>query len=162
MNISATFIQRPVATTLLTIGLALAGAVAFRLLPVSPLPAVDFPTIFVSARLPGADPETMATSVAAPLEAPVRPHRGRHGDDFGELTGLDEHYAPVRPGPRHQRRGQGRPGGDQRGPELPAAEPAEPADLPQGQSRRRAHPHPGPHVRHPHHRARCTTRHPAS
>ena len=68
MNISAPFIRRPVGTTLLTIGVALAGAIAFRLLPVSPLPPVDFPTISVSANLPGADPETMATSVAAPLE----------------------------------------------------------------------------------------------
>lgn len=68
MNISEHFINRPVATTLLTIGLALAGIIAFNLLPVSPLPPVDFPTIYVSAGLPGADPETMATSVAAPLE----------------------------------------------------------------------------------------------
>jgi len=68
LNISAPFIRRPVGTTLLTIGLALAGAIAFKLLPVSPLPPVDFPTISVSANLPGADPETMATSVAAPLE----------------------------------------------------------------------------------------------
>jgi multidrug efflux pump len=68
MNISAHFIRRPVATTLLTIGVFLSGAVAFGLLPVSPLPPVDFPTIYVSANLPGADPETMATSVAAPLE----------------------------------------------------------------------------------------------
>ena len=68
MNISAPFIKRPVGTTLLTLGLALAGAIAFRFLPVSPLPRVDFPTILVSANLPGADPETMATSVAAPLE----------------------------------------------------------------------------------------------
>lgn len=68
MNVSAPFIKRPVGTTLLTIGLALAGIIAFRFLPVSPLPQVDFPTIQVSANLPGADPETMATSVAAPLE----------------------------------------------------------------------------------------------
>ncbi len=68
MNISGPFIRRPVGTTLLTIGLALAGAIAFKLLPVSPLPPVDFPTVSVSANLPGADPETMATSVAAPLE----------------------------------------------------------------------------------------------
>jgi multidrug efflux pump len=68
MNISAIFIERPVATTLLTLGMALAGVIAFRFLPVSPLPQVDFPTINVSASLPGADPETMATSVATPLE----------------------------------------------------------------------------------------------
>jgi multidrug efflux pump len=68
MNISAPFIRRPIATTLLTAGVALAGATAFRLLPVSPLPEVDFPTISVNAGLPGASPETMASSVATPLE----------------------------------------------------------------------------------------------
>ena len=79
MNISATFIKRPVATTLLTIGLVLAGIIAFRLLPVSPLPQVDFPTISVSASLPGADPQTMSTSVAAPLER-----------QFGRIAGVTE------------------------------------------------------------------------
>jgi multidrug efflux pump len=68
MNISRLFIHRPVATTLLTLAVALAGAVAFRLLPVSPLPQVDFPTVSASAGLPGASPETMASSVATPLE----------------------------------------------------------------------------------------------
>ncbi len=68
MNISAPFIHRPVATTLLMAALALSGSVAFGLLPVSPLPQVDFPTISVSAALPGASPETMASSVATPLE----------------------------------------------------------------------------------------------
>ena len=68
MNISAPFIARPVATTLLTIGIALAGVFAFFKLPVSPLPQVDFPTISVQAQLPGASPDTVATSVAEPLE----------------------------------------------------------------------------------------------
>ncbi|MGZ5849066.1 MAG: multidrug efflux RND transporter permease subunit [Methyloceanibacter sp.] len=68
MNISAPFIYRPVATSLLMIALALAGIVAFLLLPVAPLPQVDFPTISVSASLPGASPETMASAVAQPLE----------------------------------------------------------------------------------------------
>ena len=68
MNISEPFIRKPVATTLLTVAIALAGAAAYRLLPVSPLPQVDFPTISVSAGLPGASPETMASSVATPLE----------------------------------------------------------------------------------------------
>jgi multidrug efflux pump len=68
MNISELFIRKPVATTLLTVAIALSGAVAFQLLPVSPLPQVDFPTISVSAALPGASPETMASSVATPLE----------------------------------------------------------------------------------------------
>ena len=68
MNLSTPFIRRPVATTLLTFGLALAGVVAFFQLPVSPLPQVDFPTISVQATLPGASPEDVATSVATPLE----------------------------------------------------------------------------------------------
>jgi multidrug efflux pump len=68
MNISAPFIARPVATTLLAAGVLLAGVVAFRLLPVAPLPQVDFPTISVQANLPGASPETMAATVATPLE----------------------------------------------------------------------------------------------
>ena len=68
MNLSEPFVRRPVATVLLTIGLALAGICAFLVLPVSPLPQVDFPAVSVSANLPGASPETMATSVATPLE----------------------------------------------------------------------------------------------
>ncbi len=68
MNISRPFIERPVATTLLMAGLALIGIVAFPFLPVAPLPQVDFPTILVSAQLPGASPEIMASSVAQPLE----------------------------------------------------------------------------------------------
>src|ERR1700722_20322500 len=68
MNLSAPFIFRPIATTLLTIGVILAGSVAYQILPVAPLPQVDFPTINVSANLPGASPETMASTVATPLE----------------------------------------------------------------------------------------------
>jgi multidrug efflux pump len=79
MSISATFIKRPVATILLTIGVLLAGVIAFQLLPVSPLPQVDFPTISVNASLPGADPVTMSTSVAAPLER-----------QFGRIAGVTE------------------------------------------------------------------------
>ena len=68
MNISAPFIDRPVATTLLTLGVALAGALSFWLLPIAPLPQIDIPTISVSASLPGASPDTMAATVATPLE----------------------------------------------------------------------------------------------
>jgi len=68
VSLSTPFIERPVATTLLTIGIALAGIFAYFLLPVSPLPQVDFPTISVTAQMPGASPETMATTVATPLE----------------------------------------------------------------------------------------------
>src|ERR1700749_2991326 len=68
MNVSDVFVRKPVGTTLLTIAIMLAGIVAFQLLPVSPLPQVDFPPISVQASLPGASPETMASSVATPLE----------------------------------------------------------------------------------------------
>jgi multidrug efflux pump len=79
VNISAPFIRRPVATTLLTVALALLGAIAYQFLPVSPLPQVEFPTIQVSAGLPGASPETMASSVATPLER-----------QFGRVAGITE------------------------------------------------------------------------
>src|SRR4051812_36706918 len=68
VNLSEPFVRRPVATVLLTIGLALSGVAAFFMLAVAPLPQVDFPVISVSASLPGASPDTMATSVATPLE----------------------------------------------------------------------------------------------
>ena len=68
MNISEPFIRRPVATTLLTVAVALAGAIAFEVLPVAPLPEVDFPTVSVNAGLPGASADIMASSVATPLE----------------------------------------------------------------------------------------------
>src|SRR5271154_4743792 len=68
MNLSRPFIRRPVGTTLLTIGIALAGAIAYRVLPVSALPQVDFPTISVGASLPGASADIVASSIATPLE----------------------------------------------------------------------------------------------
>jgi multidrug efflux pump len=79
MNISAPFIARPVATTLLTVAIAIAGGIAFEVLPVSPLPQVDFPTISVSAGLPGASADIMASSVATPLER-----------QFGHIAGVTE------------------------------------------------------------------------
>src|ERR1700749_4548665 len=68
MSFSSVFVKRPIATTLLTLGVALAGIVAFDSLPVSPLPQVDFPTISVRAQMPGASPQVMASTVATPLE----------------------------------------------------------------------------------------------
>jgi multidrug efflux pump len=79
VNLSTPFIHRPIATTLLTVAIALAGAIAYVLLPVSPLPQVEFPTINVGAGLPGASPETMASSVATPLER-----------QFGRIAGVTE------------------------------------------------------------------------
>src|SRR5581483_6397453 len=71
MSISAPFIRRPVATSLLMAALLLVGIAAYPLLPIAPLPRVDFPTIVVNGKLPGASPETMATSVAQPLERQI-------------------------------------------------------------------------------------------
>ena len=79
MSLSSTFIDRPVATTLLTAAVAIAGAIAFVVLPVSPLPQVDFPTISVGAALPGASAEIMASSIATPLER-----------QFGHIAGVTE------------------------------------------------------------------------
>ncbi len=79
MSLSDPFIRRPVATSLLTLALALAGAIAYVVLPVSPLPQVEFPTISVNAALPGASPETMASAVATPLER-----------QFGRIAGITE------------------------------------------------------------------------
>src|SRR5438046_2497023 len=78
-NFSAPFIRRPVATSLITFAILLSGVVAFRFLPVSPLPQVDFPTISVGAGLPGASPETMASAVATPLER-----------QFGRIAGVTQ------------------------------------------------------------------------
>ena len=79
MNLSQLFIHRRIATTLLALGLGLAGLVAYFLLPVSPYPNIDIPTIAVSANMPGASPETMSSSVATPLE--------RH---LGAIAGVTE------------------------------------------------------------------------
>src|SRR5262245_27592123 len=79
MNISEPFVRRPIATTLLSVAVLLAGIVAYRTLPVAPLPQVEFPVISVQAVLPGASPETMASSVATPLER-----------QFGRIAGVTE------------------------------------------------------------------------
>src|SRR5437763_913227 len=78
-NFSAPFIRRPVATSLITVAILLSGVVAFRFLPVAPLPQVDFPTISVGANLPGASPVTMASAVATPLER-----------QFGRIAGVTQ------------------------------------------------------------------------
>ena len=91
MNISAPFIHRPVATTLLTVAVAMAGAIAFKVLPVSPLPQVDFPTISVGAALPGASAGDHGVVGGHAAGAAVRPHRRRHRDDLVELAG----HAPA-------------------------------------------------------------------
>ena len=79
MHLSAPFIQRPVATSLLSLALLMAGSVAYSLLPVASLPDVDYPVIGVGAGLPGASPETMASAVATPLER-----------QFGRIAGVNQ------------------------------------------------------------------------
>src|SRR5229473_1215806 len=115
MNISEPFIQRPVATSLLMAAIGFVGLVSFPFLPVAPLPQVDFPTIQVNATLQGASAETMAASVAAPLE--------RH---------------TVRPQPEHRFRCSGRSGGDHGCRQDAAAADVDAAELQEGQSRRLA------------------------
>jgi multidrug efflux pump len=87
MNLSRPFIHRPVASGMIGAALVLAGALAYNLLPVSPLPEVDFPTIRVSASLPGASPETIASSVATPLERAL-----------GSIAGVTSISSDSRPG----------------------------------------------------------------
>jgi multidrug efflux pump len=91
MSLSTPFIHRPVGTTLLTIAITLAGALGYGLLPVSPLPQVDFPTIQVSASLPGANPETMDAA-----RATVWSNRRSGRDDFGQFARFDVDHVAVR------------------------------------------------------------------
>jgi multidrug efflux pump len=101
VNLSELFIRRPVATTLLLAAVGLSGAVAFTLLPVSPLPQVDFPTISVGASLPGASPETMASSVATPLER-----------QFGRIAGVSSTSIATSTQPRATYRPRSTPRAD--------------------------------------------------
>jgi hypothetical protein len=146
MSLSSPFIARPVATTLLTLGVLLAGILGFMRLPVAPLPKIDFPTISVSASLPGASPDTVATSVTTPLErgwarSPGhRDHLDQHGRQFA-------HHPAVRPVALDRRGGARRAGGDQRRPRRPAVGPAQQSAVSQGQSGRRAGTHPGADLR---------------
>ena len=143
MNPSAPFILRPVATSLLMIAILLVGLVGYGYLPLSALPEVDYPTIQVQTFLPGASPEVMTTSVTAPLE-----------HQFGQMPGLNEMSSVSSAGasvitlqfdlslnPRHRRAGSA--GRDQCVGQSAAAEPSRAAGLRQGQSGRRAGPHPG-------------------
>ena len=147
MNLSAPFIRRPVATTLLTIAVAIAGAIAFTVLPVSPLPQVDFPTICVQAGLPGASAQIMASSVATPLER-----------QFGHIAGVSEMTSSSSLGSTsitlqfdlsRDIDGAARDvrSSYQCGPDLSARKPARQSDLSQGQSGRCAHHDPRTYVR---------------
>ena len=95
MSLTDPFVRRPIMTTLVMVSILGAGLLAFFRLPVSDLPNVDFPTINVSASLPGAEPETMASSVATPLGKGVFHDSGHRVDDIDELAGRHKHHDPV-------------------------------------------------------------------
>ncbi len=115
MSISTPFIQRPVATSLFIAALVLVGLAAFPLLPVAPLPRVDFPTInVVNVKYPGASPETMASSVAQPLERQFAIIPSIAADDLDQRRGLGADHDPVRSRSQYRRCRGRRPGADQR------------------------------------------------
>ena len=138
MTPSEPFIRRPVATTLLTAALALSGILAFRLLPVSPLPQVDFPTISRVGQPARREPGDHGLGGRHAARAAVRTHRRGQRDDVVQPSGIDVGRAAVRPRSRHQRRGPRRPGGHQRCARPAAGRPAGEPDLPQGQPRGRS------------------------
>ena len=148
MSPSTPFIRRPVATTLLTFGLAAAGVVAFFKLPVSPLPQVDFPTISVQATLPGASPQDVATTVASPLER----HLGQIADvtEMTSSSTVGSTRITLQFGLNRDINGAARDvlGCDKRGARRSADQPAHQSDLPQGQPGRRADPGPDADLRH--------------
>ena len=122
VDFTTLFIKRPVMTTLVMIGILFFGIVAYRELPVSDLPNVDFPTITVTATLPGASPETMAATVATPLEKAVLDDRRHRQHDVDVEPRADADRRAVRARPQHRRRRAGRAGRDR----------ADAAPLPQG------------------------------
>lgn len=132
MKFFALFIYRPVATILLSVAITLCGILGFRMLPVAPLPQVDFPVIMVSASLPGASPETMASSVATPLER-----------SLGRIAGVSEMTSSSSLGStriilqfdfdRYQRRSARCAGGDQRRAKSATQRDAQPSDLSQSE-----------------------------
>ena len=143
MNVSEFCIRRPVATLLMSMALIVGGLFAFGLLPVAALPRTDFPTINVSASLPGASPDTMAKSVATPLIKQFATIEGIKHDQRQQHAGqhLDRHR--VRPRPRHRRRRGRRAIGDLAHPAPAARRHGGPAELSQGQSGRPADPAAG-------------------
>ncbi|KAF1021938.1 MAG: Multidrug resistance protein MdtC [Paracidovorax wautersii] len=139
MSLSAPFIARPIATSLLTLAVALVGVVSFFLLPVAPLPQVDYPTISVNAGLPGASPDTMAATIATPLERALGSIAGVNEDHLLLHAGQHAHHAAVRPLARHRRRRARRAGRHQRRACAAAHGHAQQPDLPQDQPVRCAH-----------------------
>ena len=146
MNLSAPFVQPAGRHDVARRRAALAGIGAFFVLPVSPLPQVDFPTVSVSASLPGASPETMASSVATPLERRLGGIADVNEMTSTQLARPHADHAAVQSRPRHRRRRARRAGRDQRRPRRSAGDAAHQSHLPQGQSRRSADHDPGAHL----------------
>ncbi len=143
MSPSRPFILRPVATSLLMTGILLVGIVAYRQLPVSALPEVDYPTIQVADVLSGRQPGCDGLVGHGAAGAAVRPGAGPEPDDFHQFRGKLADHAAIFAGFEHRRGRAGGAGGDQRGDHLSAGRPAQSADLQQGQSRRHADPDAG-------------------
>ena len=137
MNFTAIFIRRPIMTTLVMTGIFLFGAISYTKLSVSDLPTVDFPTISVYASLPGASPETMAATVATPLEKSFSSDRRDRQHHVVELPEFDVRHDSVRARPGHRRGRPGRQRGDLRGADQSPVQ-HHPALLPQAESGRRA------------------------
>ena len=133
MSISEPFIRRPIATSLLMLGVLVFGIVAYALLPIAALPQVDFPTITVTANYPGASPATMASAIATPLEQQFTaiPSLAQMTSLSG--TGTTTITLQFDLSPQHRRRGAGRADRDQGRERIAAEGPAEPADLQEGQ-----------------------------
>ena len=141
--LSALCIRRPVMTILVMVSFVIAGLFGYKQLPVAAVPRVDFPTIQVTAQLPGASPETMASSVASILERQFSTIAGVTTMTSTSSLGNTSIVAAVRPQPRHRRRGARRAVGDLLGAAPPAARDADAAQLPQGQPGRLADHVPG-------------------
>ena len=139
MNPSRIFIERPVATTLLTVAVAMAGAIAFIVLPVSPLPQVDFPTITVAASLARRESGHHGVLHRHAAGAAVRAHRRRHRNDLFEHARHNRRDAAVRSEPRYQRRRARRGGRHQRGAHLSSRQSSGQSDLSQSEPGRLAH-----------------------
>ena len=133
-GISAPFIRYPIGTSLMMAGILFVGLVAYPLLPVAPLPQVDFPTIQVTASLPGRQPGDHGLVGGAAAGAAVRADSRHRADDLDELSRHRGGHDPVRPQPHHRWRRQRRAGRDQRRQRPVAEEPSLAADLSQGQS----------------------------
>ncbi len=142
MNLAEPFIRRPVATTLLVLSILIFGIMGYRLLPVSDLPTVDFPTIQVNAGLPGASPETMAASVATPLEKQFSTIAGVSSISSSNTQGSTQHHAAVRPEPVDRRGRAGRAVDDRPGAARAAAGHALAPVVPEGEPGRHAGPVP--------------------